>query len=80
MARELIGINRFLEVYVSTTLEVCEQRDVKGLYRQARQGKIPNMTGITSPYEIPENPNHTINGEDDAKKVVDELAKLITKW
>jgi bifunctional enzyme CysN/CysC len=56
MARELIGADSFVEVYVNTSLEVCEQRDVKGLYQQARLGKIPNMTGINSPYELPENP------------------------
>lgn len=53
MARDLIGREDFIEVYVSTPLTVCEQRDVKGLYKQARAGKIPNMTGISSPYEAP---------------------------
>ena len=53
MARELIGPENFLEVYVSTPLEVCEQRDVKGLYKKARSGQLPNMTGISSPYEAP---------------------------
>ena len=53
LARELIGPENFFEIYVSTPLEVCEQRDVKGLYQQARTGKIPNMTGINSPYEAP---------------------------
>jgi bifunctional enzyme CysN/CysC len=53
MARELIGIENFLEVYVSTTLEVCEQRDVKGLYKKARSGQLPNLSGIGSPYEPP---------------------------
>jgi len=54
MARELIGAEHFIEVYVSTPLEVCEARDVKGLYRKARSGQLPNMTGIDSPYEPPE--------------------------
>jgi len=54
MARELIGSENFIEVYVDTPLEICEQRDVKGLYKRAREGKIPNMTGINSPYELPE--------------------------
>ena len=58
LAREIIGPDRFIEVYVSTPLEVCEQRDVKGLYRLARAGKIPNMTGIGSPYEVPSNPRY----------------------
>jgi bifunctional enzyme CysN/CysC len=54
LARKLIGLENFYEVYVSTPLELCEERDVKGLYQQARTGKIPNMTGINSPYEAPE--------------------------
>jgi bifunctional enzyme CysN/CysC len=53
LARELIGTDNFIEVFVDTPLAVCEQRDVKGLYRKARQGKIPNMTGVNSPYEAP---------------------------
>lgn len=55
-AREIIGKESFLEVYVSTPLEECEKRDVKGLYRKARQGEIPNFTGISSPFESPETP------------------------
>jgi bifunctional enzyme CysN/CysC len=53
LARELIGAEQFLEVFVNTPIEVCESRDVKGLYLKARQGQIPNMTGINSPYEPP---------------------------
>ena len=53
MARELIGEDNFLEVYVSTSLEVCEQRDVKGLYKKARSGQLPNLSGLGSPYEPP---------------------------
>jgi bifunctional enzyme CysN/CysC len=53
MARELIGAGNFFEVYVNTPLEVCESRDVKGLYHKARSGQLPNMTGIDSPYEPP---------------------------
>ena len=54
MARELIGSQNFVEVYVSTTLAVCEQRDTKGLYKKARNSQLPNMTEINSPYEAPE--------------------------
>ena len=61
MARELIGAEHFVEVYVSTPLAVCEQRDVKGLYKKARSGQIPNMTGISSPYEAPEQPDITLD-------------------
>ena len=56
MARELIGVENFIEVFVDTPLTVCEQRDPKGLYKKARSGQLPNMTGITSPYERPEHP------------------------
>jgi bifunctional enzyme CysN/CysC len=58
MARELIGPENFIEVYVDTSLEVCEQRDVKGLYKKARAGRIPNMTGVNSPYEAPDRPDY----------------------
>jgi bifunctional enzyme CysN/CysC len=56
MARELLEPNEFIEVYVNTSLDVCEARDPKGLYKLARAGKLPNLTGIGSPYEPPENP------------------------
>jgi bifunctional enzyme CysN/CysC len=56
MARELIGEDNFIEVFVDTPLAVCEQRDPKGLYKKARNGQLPNMTGINSPYEPPLNP------------------------
>ncbi|MEF0944180.1 adenylyl-sulfate kinase [Rhizobium sp. BR 362] len=62
MARELIGSENFLEVFVDTPLDICEQRDPKGLYRKARDGKLPNMTGISSPYEAPTSPDFTIEG------------------
>ena len=61
MARQLIGPQDFAEVYVSTPLAVCEQRDVKGLYQKARAGFIPNMTGISSPYEPPQSPELEID-------------------
>lgn len=62
MARQLIGEKNFVEVFVNTPLEVCEQRDPKGLYKKARTGQLPNMSGIDSPYEIPVQPEATING------------------
>ncbi|CRI59804.1 sulfate adenylyltransferase subunit CysN [Pseudomonas sp. CCOS 191] len=61
MARELIGAEHFIEVFVDTPLEVCEQRDPKGLYKKARTGLIPNMTGISSPYEAPMEPDLTVD-------------------
>lgn len=63
MARELIGEDNFIEVYVSTTLEVCEQRDVKGLYKKARCGQLPNLSGVGSPYEPPIAADFEINSE-----------------
>jgi bifunctional enzyme CysN/CysC len=62
MAKELIGPDNFIEVYVGTTLEVCEGRDIKGLYRKAREGGIPNMTGINSPYEARQAPDYETVG------------------
>lgn len=56
MAKEIVGEDDFLEIFVNTPLEVCEQRDPKGLYKKARAGVIPNFTGISSPFEVPENP------------------------
>ena len=56
MASEIIGENDFLEVYVSTPIEECERRDVKGLYARARRGEIKEFTGISSPFEAPEHP------------------------
>jgi bifunctional enzyme CysN/CysC len=56
MARDLMEEGAFVEVYVNTPLEVCEQRDAKGLYSKARSGALKNFTGIDSPYEAPENP------------------------
>ena len=56
MAREIIGKDDFLEVYVSTPLEECEKRDVKGLYKKARKGEIRDFTGISAPFEAPLHP------------------------
>ena len=60
-ARELISNNDFIEIYCNASLQTCESRDVKGLYKLARAGKIKNYTGIDSPYEVPENPELEIN-------------------
>lgn len=56
MASDIIGADSFLEVYVSTPLEECERRDVKGLYAKARRGEIKNFTGISAPFEAPTSP------------------------
>lgn len=60
-ARQIIGEENFVEVYISTDLEECERRDVKGLYQKARAGIIPNFTGIHEAYEIPKNPHVVVN-------------------
>lgn len=56
MAASIIGETDFIEVYVDTPLSVCEQRDVKGLYKRARNGEVKNFTGISAPFEAPEHP------------------------
>ena len=61
MAASIIGKDDFLEVYVNTPLEACEKRDVKGLYAKARKGEIKNFTGVSAPFEAPENPDITID-------------------
>jgi adenylylsulfate kinase len=62
-AKETIGADRFVEVYIKASLEKCEERDPKGLYKKARKGEITNMTGISDPYEPPENPDILIETE-----------------
>jgi len=76
MAREIIGAERFLEVYVATPLEVCERRDPKGLYRKARAGQIPNFTGINSPYEPPLAPDLVV---DTSQMGAEEAAAAVEK-
>jgi len=76
MARQLIGQDNFIEVFVDTPLEVCEQRDPKGLYKKARAGQLPNLTGIGSPYEPPMRPEILIQPSADALEVtVQQLLK-----
>lgn len=83
-ALQIIGEGDFYEVYINTPLEVCEQRDVKGLYAKARAGEIRGFTGIDSPYEPPENPSleiKTANSsiEDSVRTAVDLIKKVIKK-
>ncbi len=61
LARNLLTSDDFIEIHCACSLDVCEKRDVKGLYKKARQGEIANFTGISSPYERPENPELTID-------------------
>ena len=76
MARQLIGEENFLEVFVATPLDICEQRDPKGLYQKARSGRLPLMTGIDSPYEPPSKASLSL---DTNKHTVDELVDLLLK-
>ena len=75
-ARKIIGSERFCEVYISASLDLCESRDVKGLYKKARMGEIKNFTGIGSPFEVPMNPNCTL---DTGKLSVEECIDLLNK-
>ena len=61
MAREIVGADDFLEVFVSTPIEECERRDVKGLYARARRGEVKDFTGISAPFEAPESPDLDID-------------------
>ena len=57
VVKQIVGPDKFIEIYVNTSLEACESRDVKGLYKKARSGEIKNMTGITAPYQAPLDPD-----------------------
>ncbi len=70
LARSLMEPDEFFEIFVDTPLEVCEQRDPKGLYKMARAGKIKHFTGIDSDYELPENAQMVINGADSEPDVL----------
>jgi adenylylsulfate kinase len=67
----------FVEIFINASVEVCERRDVKGLYKKARAGKIKNMTGISAPYETPQNPDIEINTEEES---VEEAVKRIMDY
>ncbi len=76
IARSLVNCNEFIEVFIDTPLEICEQRDPKGLYKKAREGSLKNFTGIDSPYEKPINPEiYLNNGKDDLNT---NIANIIT--
>lgn len=76
--REIVGGNDFVEIYVKCPLEVCEQRDVKGLYKKARAGLIQNYTGISAPYEEPENPDIVIETDKmNPDECVEQIITLI---
>lgn len=78
MAANIIGKENFLEIFVSTPIEECERRDVKGLYAKARRGEIKNFTGISAPFEAPENPALSIDTSKlSVEESVNKLLELI---
>jgi adenylylsulfate kinase len=76
IVRTLANEGEFIEVFIDTPLEICEQRDPKGLYVKARKGEIPDFTGISSPYEVPEKPEIHIKGEPS----IEESADIIVDY
>lgn len=79
LARDIIGEEDFLEVYVSTPIEECERRDVKGLYARARRGEVKEFTGVSAPFEAPCHPALAIDTSAlTLKECVDEVVNLIT--
>lgn len=82
-AKQIIGEENFLEVFVNTPIEICEQRDVKGLYKKARAGEIKDFTGIDAPFEAPITPNIDIKTvdlaiEESANQILEYILPLIT--
>lgn len=83
LARTIVGSEDFIEIYINAPIEVCEARDVKGLYQKARAGLIKGFTGIDDPYEAPENPELEIRTdqmtvEESARRIVEYLRPLVT--
>ena len=76
-ARNMVGKNQFIEVYVNTPLYICEQRDVKGFYAKARRNEIKGFTGIDDPYEPPEHPEIIL---DTVENTPEESAKYINRY
>jgi len=82
MAKGIIGEENFIEVYINSSLDVCEQRDVKGLYKKARNGEIKNFTGIDSPFDAPVSPDielktDVLSIEDSATKALNIILPII---
>jgi adenylylsulfate kinase-like enzyme len=76
-AKEIVGPQNLVEVYVNTPLNICEERDTKGLYKKARAGLIKHMTGIDSIYEVPQNPDIVI---DTVSHTIDDCVTQIMKF
>ena len=84
MAREIIGAENFFEIYVNAPLAVCEERDIKGLYKKARAGEIKNFTGIDSPFDPPldcdlEIKTNVLSIKDSVELILDRVLERIEK-
>ena len=82
IAKEIIGAENFIEVYINATVDTCEKRDGKGLYQKARKGEIKDFTGISAPFEAPESPEIEINTaqlsiDESVQKVLDYILPII---
>ena len=75
--KQIVGKDNFIEIFVNTSLEECERRDVKGLYKKARSGEIKNMTGISAPYEAPIKPNLEVVTDG---QPIEETVKIILEF
>ncbi|WP_421813315.1 adenylyl-sulfate kinase [Flagellimonas sp.] len=75
--KETVGKENYIEVFVDTSLEECEKRDVKGLYKKARKGEIKDMTGISSPYEVPLRPDIRVTEKESVEEAVNRIYELI---
>ncbi len=80
IVRDLVEKGDFIEIFCDTPLKVCESRDIKGLYKKARAGEIPEFTGISSPYETPEKPELIVeSGNSSIEQCVDEIINFLKK-
>ena len=82
IAKEIIGAENFIEVYINASVDTCEERDVKGLYQKARKGEIKDFTGISAPFEAPKSPEIEINTaqlsiDESVQKVLDYILPII---
>ena len=82
IAKNIIGAENFIEIFINASVQTCEERDVKGLYRKARLGEIKNFTGVSAPFENPKNPHLEINTsklsvEDSIQRVIDYILPII---
>ena len=82
IAENIIGAENFIEVYINASVETCENRDIKGLYKKARKGEIKDFTGISAPFEAPQNPKIEINTselsiDESVQKVLDYILPII---